>query len=234
MPDIVSFLEKLKEPVLSGLEHFDAPDCFDVGVNAEPEYRAVDGLDFKEDSGASLWILFKLIISHSEPPLVAVVLYLVKLLSHHFRAEASTTQELASLISIASKRVFIAMLLSDLVLFVIFIVTIVFPRALASLALGCLGSTIQILDNGLVDVLLLPIDAFANSMSESDVALDPRLRVLQLDLLGLFVYFSSVRQVDDDLDVAVDPALAVALDFYAELLLAVLVEGVGWGPSGSV
>jgi len=126
------------------------------------------------------------------------------------------------------------MLLSNLVLFVIFIVTIVFPRSLASLALGCLGSTIQILNNGLVDVLLLPINAFANSMSESDVALDPRLRVLQLDLLGLFVYFSSIRQVDDDLDVAVDPALAVALDFYAELLLAVLVEGVGWGSGGSV
>lgn len=71
----------------------------------------------------------------------------------------------------------------------------------------------------LVDVLLLSVDALAEPLIYWDAPLNPRLRILQLDLLLLAVDVAAISHVDDQFDVIVDPALAVSLSLDVEFLL---------------
>jgi hypothetical protein len=70
-------------------------------------------------------------------------------------------------------------------------------------------------------VILLPVVSLSNSAQERDVALDVRLRVLQLDLLRQALDFGAVCLIYGYFDVALKPPLRLSLKIYVELLVLI-------------
>ena len=56
--------------------NFHFPNVFDLWIDSDPKYGALNVLDLEQAFGLPLWILLQLIVGHAKPPLIVVILEL--------------------------------------------------------------------------------------------------------------------------------------------------------------